>query len=327
MADTPCPTDTLAIGRRVLEIEAEALARVEQRLGASFTRAVELMLACTGKVVITGMGKSGLVGKKICATLASTGTPAIFLHPAEGIHGDFGMVTRGDVVVAISNSGNTDEVVRLIPMIERMGCPLIAMTGGMESVLAQGAEVVLDVGVEREACHLNIVPTASTTATLAMGDALAVALLERRNFRPEDFAQFHPGGTLGRRLFVKVADLMHAGGELPVVPESCTLKEALLEMTAKKLGVTTIVDVDGLLAGILTDGDLRRALEQGNSPLERPVSDFMGRHPRTLPADALAALAVSEMEARNITSLVVPDSEGRPAGIIHLHDCLKAKIV
>jgi len=327
MSSTPCPTDTLAIGRRVLEIEAEALARVEQRLGASFTRAVELMLACTGKVVVTGMGKSGLVGKKICATLASTGTPSIFLHPAEGIHGDFGMVTRGDVVVAISNSGNTDEVSRLIPMIERMGCPLIAMTGGMESVLAKSGEVVLDVGVEREACHLNIVPTASTTATLAMGDALAVALLERRNFRPEDFAQFHPGGSLGRRLFVKVADLMHGGDELPMVAQDRTLKEALLEMTAKKLGVTTIVDGDGLLVGILTDGDLRRALEQGDDPLARPVSKFMGGHPRTIEADALAALAVSQMEERNITSLVIADDAGRPAGIIHLHDCLKAKIV
>ncbi|RMF82660.1 MAG: KpsF/GutQ family sugar-phosphate isomerase [Nitrospirae bacterium] len=326
-SDPTCPADTVAIGRRVLEIEAEAIRAMGRRMGEPFTRAVERILACDGKVVVTGMGKSGLVGKKICATLASTGTPAIFLHPAEGIHGDFGMVTRGDVVIAISNSGETEEVVRLIPMIERMGCPLIAMTGGLDSTLARSAEVTLDVGVEREACNLNIVPTASTTATLAMGDALAVALLERRNFRPEDFAQFHPGGALGRRLFVKVADLMHTGEELPVVPSGCTLKEALLEMTAKKLGVTTVVGPDGRLAGILTDGDLRRALERSGNPLERPVDEFMGRNPRTIEADALAALAVARMEERKITSLVITDEERRPVGLLHLHDCLKAKIV
>ena len=327
MADEPCPTESLAVGRRVLEIEAEAIRRMEARLGESFDAAIDLLLACPGKVVVTGMGKSGLVGKKITATLASTGTPAIFLHPAEGIHGDFGMVTRGDVVIAISNSGNTEEVVRLIPMIERMACPLIAMTGGLGSQLAQRAQVVLDVGVEKEACNLNIVPTSSTTATLAMGDALAVALLERRNFRPEDFAQFHPGGSLGRRLFVKVADLMHSGDALPVVRQERTLKEALLEMTAKKLGLTTVVDEQGRLAGVLTDGDLRRALETHGSPLDEPVAHFMGTNPKTIEADALAALAVARMEERAITSLVIVDAAHVPLGVIHLHDCLKAKIV
>jgi arabinose-5-phosphate isomerase len=324
---TPCPTDTLAIGRRVLEIEAEAIRRVEARLGESFTAAVDLLFACQKKVVVTGMGKSGLVGKKITATLASTGTPAIFLHPAEGIHGDFGMVTPGDVVIGISNSGDTEEVVRLIPMIERMGCPFIAMTGGLHSTLAQRAQVVLDVGVEKEACNLNIVPTSSTTATLAMGDALAVALLERRNFRPEDFAQFHPGGSLGRRLFVKVSDLMHSGDALPVVDETCTLREALLMITAKKLGLTTVVDGAGRLVGIFTDGDLRRTLEGHADPLSRPVAEFMGKHPRTIAADALAALAVARMEERSITSLVIVDGQHAPVGVIHLHDCLKAKIV
>jgi arabinose-5-phosphate isomerase len=327
MAKEPCPTDSLAIGRRVLEIEAEAIRHMGARLGESFHAAIDLLLACPGKVVVTGMGKSGLVGKKITATLASTGTPAIFLHPAEGIHGDFGMVTRGDVVIAISNSGNTEEVVRLIPMIERMACPLIAMTGVPDSLLAQRAQVVLDVGVEKEACNLNIVPTSSTTATLAMGDALAVALLERRNFRPEDFAQFHPGGSLGRRLFVKVADLMHSGDALPVVAQDRTLKEALLEMTAKKLGLTTVVDGQGRLTGILTDGDLRRALESHGSPLAEPVAHFMGKNPRTIEADALAALAVARMEERAITSLVIVDPAQAPVGVIHLHDCLKAKIV
>src|SRR5262245_17956264 len=254
---------SLAEGRRVLKIEARAVQALVDRLDAHFDKAVDLLLRCKGKVVVSGMGKSGLVGQKIAATMASTGTPAFFLHPAEGIHGDLGMLGRADVLIAISNSGETQEILQLLPYVERMGIPVVSMTGRKNSTLAKNSDVALDVSVSEEACPMGLAPTASTTATLAMGDALAVALLQRRGFKQEDFAQFHPGGALGRRLLGRVKDLMHGGAEMPTVAETVPATAAILEITAKKLGMTTVADANGKLAGIITDGDLRRFIQQG----------------------------------------------------------------
>ncbi|MGH7377553.1 MAG: KpsF/GutQ family sugar-phosphate isomerase, partial [Candidatus Methylomirabilales bacterium] len=283
--------------------------------------------ACRGRVVLTGMGKSGYIAQKIAATFSSTGTPALFLHPAEGVHGDLGMIVRGDVVVAISKSGETEELVSILPHIRRFGVPLVSLVGNPQSTLARESDVALDVSVKEEACPLNPAPTASTTAALAMGDALAVALLEQRGFREEDFALLHPGGSLGRRLLLRVRDLMHTGKALPLVREEATMREAILEISGKRLGMTAVVDAAGLLTGIVTDGDLRRALQKLPDLLTRRVADCMTHNPKTISRDELAARAVQVMEHYSITSLLVVGEEGRPEGVLHLHDLLKAGVV
>lgn len=316
--------------RQVLAIEAAAIEELIPRINGQFTIAVQMILACKGRVIVTGMGKSGLVGKKIAATLASTGTPAFFLHPAEGIHGDLGMVTAEDIVLALSNSGETGEIISIIPAIKRIGAPIIAMCGREQSTLAQTAEVFLDVSVCQEACPLGLAPTASTTATLAMGDALAVALLSERKFTPEDFALFHPGGSLGRKLLLTVENIMHSGEDNPIVTLDKTVKEALFVMTAKGLGVTSVVDNEQRLVGIVTDGDIRRGLEQGHDFLDKPVTDLMTRTPRTITSDKLAAQALNIMEKnkpRPITVLPVVDAQHRAIGIIHLTDLLRQGVV
>ncbi|MDH4101032.1 MAG: KpsF/GutQ family sugar-phosphate isomerase [Nitrospirota bacterium] len=312
--------------KRVLKIEAEAVNRLVERLDDRFVDAVDILLSCTGRVVVTGIGKSGIIGKKIASTLASTGTPALFLHPAEGVHGDLGMVTRGDAVIAISNSGETEELAKILPLFKRLEVKLIAMTGGMNSTLARHSDVVLDVSVKEEACPLGLAPTASTTATLAMGDALAVALLEERGFRAEDFAFNHPSGSLGRRL-LRVADLMHGGESLPVVKTTQPVREILFEITSKRLGMTTVVDAEGKLAGIVTDGDLRRALERSPDIMNKTSDEIMAKSPRRISGDALAAEAVAIMEDFSITSLIIVSPDGRPEGVVHLHDLLKAGVV
>jgi len=321
--------DLLLIARRVLDIEAEALQAMASRLDDNFVRAVEMLFACQGRVVITGMGKSGLICQKIVATMASTGTPALFLHPAEGIHGDLGMLMKGDVVIAVSNSGETEEVARILPIIKRMGLPLISMTGNPKSTLARAGDVFLDISIKEEACPLNLAPTASTTATLAMGDALAVALLEERGFKAEDFALFHPGGALGKRLLLRVEDMMHKRDQLPLVTTGTSLQEALFEITSKKLGITGVVDASGQLVGVFSDGDLRRAMGEGIDVLTRPIEELMSRSPKRILRSNLAAKALQRMEEHSITSLFVfEDDEDRvPVGIVHLHDLLKAGVV
>jgi arabinose-5-phosphate isomerase len=324
----PKSRTSLDAGRRVLDIEARAVQALIQRLDDGFSEAVDLLYDCKGKVVVSGMGKSGLIGQKIAATMASTGTPSFFLHPAEGLHGDLGMLARGDVLIAISNSGETQEILQLLPFMERMGIPVMAIVGRMSSTLAKNSTVVLDVSVAEEACPMGLAPTASTTATLAMGDALAVALLEKRGFKEQDFAQFHPGGTLGRRLLVKVRDVMHVGGELPQVRDTVSASEAILEMSAKKLGMTTVVDRAGALAGIITDGDLRRFLQQGGDFSKTTAGSLASRHPKLIGPDELAAKAVEMMERYSITTLVVADNtKKRIVGVVHLHDLLKHGIV
>jgi len=322
----PSALASIEHGRRVLTIEAEALATLAARLDARFDDAVRLIAGRDGKVVATGMGKSGHVGRKIAATLASTGTPAFFLHAAEALHGDLGMLERHDLVLAVSNSGETAEILDLVPHLKRLGLPLVALTGRPASTLARTADAVLDVSVAEEACPLGLAPTASTTAALAMGDALAVALLEHRGFRPEDFAALHPAGTLGRRL-LRVSDLMHTGDEVPRVGIGSVMTDVLLEMTAKRLGVTAVIDAEGRIVGIVTDGDLRRALVSEGDVMTRTVAEVMGRRPKTIEADALAALAVAIMERHAITVLFILDADGRLAGAIHLHDLLRAGVV
>jgi arabinose-5-phosphate isomerase len=315
--------------KRVLSIEAEAVERLVERVNEDFVRAVELILACDGKVVVAGVGKSGIIGQKIASTLASTGTPAFFLHPTEGIHGDLGMLEKKDIVVAISNSGETDELSQILPLIKRYGNKLIVLTGGLTSTLARAGDVVLDVSVQEEACPLGLAPTASTTVALAMGDALAVALLEKRGFDKEDFAIRHPGGKLGKRLLLKVSDLMHVGEELPQVYEDTLMKEAVVEITSKRLGVTGVVNERKELVGVITDGDLRRTLERYPDLLERKAGVVMTRNPKWIEADTLAAQAVQRMEKHAITSLFVFEKAGDriPQGIIHLHDLLRAGVV
>jgi arabinose-5-phosphate isomerase len=329
----PAPSTTvkslgsLGDGKRVLEIEARAVQALVTRLDSKFGQAVDLLAQCKGKVVVSGMGKSGLIGQKIAATLASTGTSAFFLHPAEGVHGDLGMLARKDALIAISNSGETTELLQLLPYVERMGIPVIGLTGRMNSTLAKHCDVALDVSVAEEACPMGLAPTASTTAALALGDALAVALLQKRGFNEEAFAQFHPGGTLGRRLLVKVKDLMHTGSELPKVEESVAGTTAMLEMTAKKLGMTTVVDQTGKLAGIVTDGDLRRFIQRGGDFTRATASELATRTPKTIGPDDLAAKAVEMMERFSITTLVVIEGDRNIRGVIHLHDLLKNGIV
>jgi arabinose-5-phosphate isomerase len=316
----------LKFAERVLRLEAEGILGLVERLDDRFVQALTLLRDCQGRVVVTGIGKSGIVGRKVAATLASVGTPALFLHPAEGVHGDIGMVARGDVVLAISNSGETDEILTLLPAIKRLGVPLIVLTGNPSSTLARNGDVVLDVSVREEACPMGLVPTSSTTAALAMGDALALALLELRGVGPDDFVVVHPGGSLGRR-FLKVEDLMHVGEAVPVVTEDTPMTDAILEMTGKRLGATTVVDRNGQLAGIITDGDLRRALQKDQEVLKKTARDVMSRTPKTIGREELAAKALEVMEHHAITQLIVVDRERRSAGIIHLHDILRAKIV
>lgn len=314
-------------GKRVLAIEAKAVSALIERIDSRFSQAVDLLHQCAGKVVVSGMGKSGQVGQKIAATLASTGTPAFFLHPAEGVHGDLGMLARQDLLIAISNSGETQEVLQLLPFVKRMNIPVVAMTGRKDSSLAKNSDVVLDISVSEEACPMGLAPTASTTATLAMGDALAIALLQKRGFKQNDFAQFHPGGTLGRRLLVKVHDLMQVGDELPRVSPLVSGAEAILEMTTKKLGMTTILDEQGRLTGIVTDGDLRRFLQRGGDLTKVTALDLASRNPKTIGPDELAARAVEMMERFSITALVVVDHHDFVVGVVHLHALLKHGIV
>ena len=321
------PAEILAMARRTLEIEAQAVARLSSSVDDGFLRAVQLLLDCRGRVVVTGMGKSGHVGGKIAATLASTGTPAFFMHPGEASHGDLGMIARGDVVLALSNSGESAEIAAIVPLIKRRGAKLIGMTGNPASTLARESDVHLDAAVEQEACPHNLAPTASTTAALALGDALAVATLSARGFSAEDFARTHPGGTLGRRLLIHVRDLMHAGEALPVVGEAASLKEALLEMTRKGLGMTGVVDAEGRLTGIFTDGDLRRLLDRDVDVRTAMICEVMKRGPRTISQDVLAVEAAQVMEEMRINGLLALDAEGRLTGALNMHDLLKAGVV
>jgi arabinose-5-phosphate isomerase len=327
MDDPADQTRLIDLGRQALRIEAEAVLALVDRLDASFVAACRICLQCTGRVVVSGMGKSGHVGRKIAATLASTGTPAFFLHPAEASHGDSGMLTRGDAVLAISNSGETVEILTLLPLIKRLGAPLIAMTGNANSTLALEAEAHLDVSVPAEACPLNLAPTASTTATLAMGDALAVALLGQRGFTPEDFARAHPGGALGRRLLLRVADVMRRGSELPVVSPETPLSQGLLEMSRKGLGMTAIVDATGRVTGIFTDGDLRRALDRRIDVHHTTMGAVMTVAFRSIAAQELAVEAVLLMERHAINGLLVLDADGRLVGALNVHDLLRAGIL
>ena len=312
--------------KRVIRIEAEALAALAESLNGEFERAVELIFAAQGRVVVTGMGKSGIICQKIAATMASTGTPAFFLHPAEGIHGDLGMIMRGDVVIAVSHSGETDEVLRILPIIKRLGAQLVSMSGNRNSTLAKAGDVFLDIAIKEEACPLGLAPTASTTATLAMGDALAVALLLKRGFRAEDFALFHPGGSLGKKLLLKVEDLMHKGNAIPLVTTDTLMRKALFEITSKGLGIVGVADENGCLVGVITDGDLRRALEKGVDIINMEAGLLMVRNPKRIVSSELAAKALQRMELYSITSLFVFENDcgEKPVGIIHLHDLLKA---
>ena len=315
--------------RKVFTIEAESILKLQDSLDENFIKAVNMLLVCTGKVIVIGIGKSGIIGRKIASTLACSGTPAFFLHPAEGIHGDIGMMSPDDVVLAISNSGETDEVLKVLPVVKRMGLPLIVLTGNCQSMLAQNGDVVLDIGVKEEACILNLVPTASTAATMAMGDALAVSVLESRGFKEEDFALLHPGGTLGKKLLLRVEDLMHVKGAVPMVTQDDSMKVVLIEMTSKRMGITGVCDSNENFVGVISDGDLRRALEKRCDILSKKAHEVMTRSPKTITKSALAAAALRLMERHAITSLFVL-SEAAPKkveGLIHLHDILKAGVV
>jgi arabinose-5-phosphate isomerase len=323
----PPPVDARALAERVLRLEAEAIVGLVAKLDERFDRAVALLHGCRGRVIVTGMGKSGLVGRKIAATLASTGTPAYFLHPAEGVHGDVGMVARGDVVLALSNSGETDEVLAILPPLKRLGVPIVLLTGKPGSTLARQSDVVLDVSVREEACPMNLAPTSSTTAALAAGDALAMVLLELRGLRPEDYAALHPRGSLGWRALFRVGDLMHTGEAVPVVAADAPMPDVILEMTRKRLGMTTVVDAAGRLLGVITDGDLRRLHLQAAAIADLTAAQVASPEPKVIGADDLAAKALEVMEAWAITSLVIVDEARHPVGVIHLHDILRAKIV
>jgi arabinose-5-phosphate isomerase len=317
--------DILKRAAEVLRVESSGILSMIDRLDESFVRAVELLHGCRGKVVVTGVGKSGLICRKIAATLASTGTPAFFIHAGDGVHGDLGMVMNGDVILALSNSGETDEILKVLPHFKFHSLKLIVMTGNPDSTLARSGDVVLNVRVKDEACPLGLAPTTSTTAALAMGDALAVVLLEEKGFNEADFAVRHPGGTLGRRLMLRVEDLMCRGEQLPLVQDDTSVKEALFEITSKRLGVTGVVDSKGKLVGVITDGDLRRGLHSLGDILALQAKDIMTRDPKTIPAETLATEAVAVMERFSITSLFVLDNESqRPRGIVHLHDLVKA---
>ena len=321
------PNTVTNVARKVLTIEADAVSALAARLDKSFVDAHELLLNCRARVVVTGMGKSGHIANKIAATLASTGTPAFFLHPAEASHGDLGMITNDDVVLALSNSGESPEILAFVPFLKRRGIALIAMTGNPHSTMAREATVHLNTAVEKEACPLNLAPTASTTATLALGDALAISLLEARGFSEDDFAQTHPGGTLGKRLLIRIADLMHADERLPHVHERASLHEALLEMTRKGLGATAVIDDKNRLLGIFTDGDLRRTLEKNADLRGVKIVDVMTRNPHTMAPDKLAAEAAQLMQTRQITCVLIVDTENHLVGALHTHDLMRAGVI
>ena len=317
----------VALAQRTFDIEAQALIGLKARLGDDFGRAVRAMLACRGRVVVMGMGKSGHIGRKIAATLASTGTPALFVHPAEASHGDLGMVTAGDVVLAISNSGESDELDAIVPPLKRLGVTLVAMTGRADSSLARHADITLSSAVDQEACPLNLAPTASTTAQLALGDALAVALLDARGFRQEDFARSHPGGALGRKLLMHVRDLMRQGDDVPVVGPETMLVEVMREMTRKGLGATAVADAERRVLGIFTDGDLRRLVEKGEDLRALTAREVMHARPKLVREDALAVEAADMMEAHRITSVLVVDAAGRLVGALNSNDLMRAKVI
>ncbi len=315
--------------KEVIKIELQAVEELLNKIDKSFEDACKIFYECKGKVIVTGIGKSGIIGQKIAATLASTGTPAFFMHPAEGLHGDLGVISKKDVVLAISNSGASEEVVKLLPIFKRLGVKIVVMTGKKRSVLAKAGDVVLDISVKKEACPFNLAPTASTTVTLVLGDAIAVALIKMRGFKEEDFALRHPGGSLGKRLLLKVFDLMHTGDEIPLVRHDILMKNALFEITSKKLGCTGVLDSEGKLIGIITDGDLRRALAKYQDVLNKAAHELMTQNPKWITKDELAAKALQIMENYSITSLFVFDTDKKDSlvGIIHLHDILKAGIV
>jgi arabinose-5-phosphate isomerase len=313
--------------KEVIRKEAEAILNLEKKINSEFQKAVEIILRCRGRVIVTGIGKSGIIGKKIAATLNSTGTAALFLHPVEGLHGDLGLVRRDDVVIAITKSGETEELQQLFPLFKRLGVPIISLTGSPGSQTAEKSDVVIDVSVDEEACPNNLVPTSSTTAALVMGDALAIALLEERHFSTEDFALLHPGGYLGKRLLLKVKDVMHIGNSIPMVFENAGMKDVILEMTSKRFGATTVVNDKKELVGIFTDGDLRRLVERTEEIFKLKAREVMIRNPKTIEEEALAAKALNRMEFYNITCLIVPNGNKEPIGILHLHDLLKAGVV
>ncbi|MAW23305.1 MAG: KpsF/GutQ family sugar-phosphate isomerase [Cellvibrionales bacterium TMED47] len=314
-------------GLRTVAIESQAASELQYRINEAFTVACETLLACEGRVIVTGMGKSGHIGNKVAATLASTGTPAFFVHPGEASHGDLGMITKNDVVLALSNSGNTAELVTLIPLIKRLGIPLVSMTGDAGSVLAQAACANLDISVSSESCPLNLAPTTSTTVTLVMGDALAIALLESRGFTAEDFAFSHPGGALGRKLLLKVSDIMHQDQEVPKVTPESPIQNALLEMTEKGFGMTTIVDEKGMLLGVFTDGDLRRVIDSKINLSRALIKDVMSPNPNTINQDILAAEALNIMQQNSITAVILEDEKKHPVGVVHMHDILRAGVI
>ncbi len=319
--------NSIDIAKKVLQTEADAVRSLIERIDQTFEKAVEIVLSSKGRVVVTGMGKSGLVGKKIAATLASTGTPSFFMHPAEASHGDLGMVTADDVIIAISNSGETDEIISIIPFLKRFNVALISLTGSHGSTLARAAEVNLDISVAEEACPLGIVPTSSTTAALAMGDAIAVALLTKRGFQQDDFAFFHPSGSLGKKLFIRVRDLMHTGDLLPITPPKASLTAAVMEISSKRLGMTVVAEGDNVMLGIITDGDVRRGIEKwGKDFFDMKAGEVMTKNPRVISEDELAAKALAVMEKLAITALVVIGDNAQIVGIIHLHDILKKGI-
>lgn len=326
MTDSNLEQQILHSAERVISIESKAVANLKQQLDQTFVAACNKLLACQGKVVVIGMGKSGHIGSKMAATLASTGTPAFFVHPAEASHGDLGMITEQDVVIALSNSGETHEVTALLPVIKRRGIELISITGNAHSSLAKASDIHITVQVEQEACPHNLAPTASTTAVLALGDAIAVSLLEARGFTPDDFALSHPGGSLGKRLILQVDDLMHSGDAFPSVKPTISIRNALFEMTDKRMGMTTVTDNQGSLLGIFTDGDLRRAFER-DVDIDAPISDVMTKGCKTVKTHTLAVDAVNLMEESSITSLIVVDENKKPLGVIHMHDLLKAGVV
>lgn len=315
------------LGKAVLINEAEAIQALVDRIDERFHQACEMILACKGRIVVTGMGKSGHIGNKIAATLASTGTPAFFMHPGEASHGDLGMITALDLVIALSNSGETAEITTLLPLLRRLKVPLISLTGNAKSTLAEFADINLDVAVEKEACPLGLAPTSSTTASLAMGDALAIAILQARGFTEQDFARSHPGGNLGRRLLLRVSDIMHTGKAIPLVEETATLKQALLEMSNKGLGMTAIADADSRLLGIFTDGDLRRALDTQADIQTALITEHMTRNCVTIQAEQIASDALTLMDDKKINALIVTDKSGRIQGALNMHDLLRAGIV
>ena len=315
------------LGLAVIEAEAQAVFELTQRMDERFEQACTLLLACEGRIVVTGMGKSGHIGKKIAATFSSTGTPAFYMHPGEARHGDFGMVTKQDIVLAISHSGNTEELITLMPLLKRLGVPLISLTGDQHSTLGLAATVNLDVSIREEACPLGLAPTTSTTVALVMGDALAIALLQARGFTVDDFARSHPGGALGKKLLLKIDDLYHAGQNIPIVHEDVVIREALIEVSAKKLGMTCVVNSQNKLVGVYTDGDIRRTLNGAYDINTTPLKQVMSKSYRTITSGSLAAEALALMQEHRITSLVIQDSKSQPAAVLHIHDLLRAGVV